>query len=43
MMVKAALRVLGLPAGPTRPPLVEATDEEVAALRRDLAAGGVAL
>jgi 4-hydroxy-tetrahydrodipicolinate synthase len=42
IMVKAALRLLGLPgAGPTRPPLVDATDDEVARLREDLAAGGV--
>lgn len=43
MMVKAALHALGLPAGPTRPPLVDATAEEVAQLRRQLAAGGLAL
>jgi 4-hydroxy-tetrahydrodipicolinate synthase len=41
MMVKAALHLLGLPAGPTRPPLVDATAEEVAQLRRDLATGGL--
>jgi 4-hydroxy-tetrahydrodipicolinate synthase len=43
IMVKAALRELGLPAGPVRPPLVDATPEQVAQLRRDLAAGGIAL
>jgi len=43
MMVKAALHALGLPAGPTRPPLVDATAEEVAQLREHLAAGGIAL
>ena len=43
MMVKAALQQLGLPAGPVRPPLVDATPEQVARLRADLAAGGVAL
>ena len=43
MMIKAALRELGLPAGPVRPPLVDATPEQVARLRADLAAGGVAL
>ncbi|SCX60079.1 dihydrodipicolinate synthase [Klenkia marina] len=43
MMVKAALHALGLPAGPTRPPLVDATAEEVAQLRRQLVAGGLAL
>lgn len=35
--VKAALRRHGLPAGPTRPPLADATDEQVATLRADLA------
>ena len=43
MMIKAALRELGLPAGPVRPPLVDATPEQVARLRKDLAAGGVHL
>src|SRR3954452_13843294 len=43
MMIKAALRELGLPAGPVRPPLVDATAEQVARLRADLSAGGVAL
>ena len=43
MMVKAALRELGLPAGPVRPPLVDATPAEVAQLRADLAAGGIPL
>jgi 4-hydroxy-tetrahydrodipicolinate synthase len=42
-MVKAALRELGLPAGPVRPPLVDATAEQLAQLRTDLAAGGVSL
>jgi 4-hydroxy-tetrahydrodipicolinate synthase len=32
-----------LPAGPVRPPLVDATPEQVAQLRRDLAAGGITL
>ena len=41
--VKAALRALGLPAGPVRPPLVDATPEQVEQLRADLAAGGVQL
>ena len=36
---KAALRDLGLPAGPVRLPLVDATAEEVATLRADLASG----
>src|SRR3954468_8128743 len=43
MMIKAALRELGLPAGPVRPPLVDAPPEQVARLRTDLAAGGVPL
>lgn len=43
IMVKAALNAQGLPAGPVRPPLVDATAEQVEQLRADLAAGGVAL
>ena len=43
ILVKAALRELGLPAGPVRPPLVDATQEQVAQLRLDLTAGGVQL
>jgi 4-hydroxy-tetrahydrodipicolinate synthase len=43
ILVKAALRELGLPAGPVRPPLVDATPEQVAQLRADLTAGGVVL
>jgi 4-hydroxy-tetrahydrodipicolinate synthase len=43
IMVKAALRELGLPAGPVRPPLVDATPEQVERLRADLTAGGVPL
>ncbi|HYH23770.1 MAG TPA: 4-hydroxy-tetrahydrodipicolinate synthase [Blastococcus sp.] len=41
--VKAALNALGLPAGPVRPPLIDATPEQIAQLRDDLAAGGVTL
>lgn len=41
ILVKAALRLLGLPGGPTRLPLVDATEEQVARLRTDLAAGGL--
>jgi 4-hydroxy-tetrahydrodipicolinate synthase len=37
----AALRELGLPAGAVRLPLVDATPEQVAVLRADLAAAGV--
>ena len=43
ILVKAALNALGLPAGPLRPPLVEATDDQLAQLRIDLADGGVDL
>jgi 4-hydroxy-tetrahydrodipicolinate synthase len=43
IMVKAALHVQGLPSGPVRPPLVDATPEQVEQLRADLTAGGVAL
>jgi 4-hydroxy-tetrahydrodipicolinate synthase len=43
ILTKAALRELGLPGGPVRPPLVDATPEQLAQLRTDLAAGGVSL
>jgi 4-hydroxy-tetrahydrodipicolinate synthase len=43
MMIKAALHLLGLPAGPVRPPLVDATPEQLAQLRLDLTAGGISL
>jgi 4-hydroxy-tetrahydrodipicolinate synthase len=43
IMTKAALRMLGLPGGPVRPPLTDATPEETELLRADLAAGGVKL
>ncbi len=42
IMAKAALRELGLPAGPVRLPLIDATADQVATLRADLAAAGVA-
>jgi 4-hydroxy-tetrahydrodipicolinate synthase len=42
-LVKAALQEFGLPAGPVRSPLADATPEERAALRADLLAGGVDL
>lgn len=41
VMTKAALAELGLPGGPVRLPLVDATPDQRAQLRRDLAAGGV--
>ena len=40
---KAALDLLGLPGGPVRPPLSDATPAEVDQLRTDLVAGGVKL
>jgi len=40
---KAALAMLGLPGGPVRPPLADATHAEVEQLRTDLVAGGVKL
>jgi 4-hydroxy-tetrahydrodipicolinate synthase len=43
ILVKAALAVRGLPAGPVRPPLVEATDVELAQLRADCADAGLEL
>jgi 4-hydroxy-tetrahydrodipicolinate synthase len=41
ILTKAALALAGLPGGPVRPPLVDATDAEIDALRADLAAAGV--
>lgn len=41
IMAKAALRELGLPAGPVRLPLVDASPAQVEVLRRDLALAGV--
>lgn len=43
ILVKAGLRELGLPAGPVRLPLVDATPEQVSVLREDLAQAGVPL
>lgn len=40
---KAALAMLGLPSGPVRPPLADATPAEIDRLRTDLVAGGVKL
>ncbi len=40
---KAALRLLGLPGGPVRLPLVDATAEQIDALRADCAAAGLEL
>ena len=41
IMTKAALGLLGLPGGPVRPPLPNATEAEIDRLRTDLEAGGV--
>jgi 4-hydroxy-tetrahydrodipicolinate synthase len=41
ILVKAGLRDRGLDVGPVRPPLVDATDHELAHLRDDLAAAGL--
>jgi len=43
IMTKAALRLAGLPAGPVRSPLVDATDAETDQLRTDLADAGFSL
>ena len=41
ILTKAALNLLALPGGAVRSPLVDATNEQIATLRADLAAGGV--
>jgi 4-hydroxy-tetrahydrodipicolinate synthase len=41
ILVKAGLAARGLPSGPVRPPLVDATPDEVEQLRADLAAAGL--
>jgi 4-hydroxy-tetrahydrodipicolinate synthase len=43
IMTKAALTLMGLPGGHTRLPLVDATSAQIAQLREDLRAGGVAI
>jgi 4-hydroxy-tetrahydrodipicolinate synthase len=43
ILVKAALALRGLPAGPVRPPMVAATDAELTQLREDCAAVGLDL
>jgi 4-hydroxy-tetrahydrodipicolinate synthase len=43
ILVKAALRLHAMPGGPVRPPLVDATPEEIATLRTDLAGAGIDL
>ncbi|MGN6610055.1 MAG: 4-hydroxy-tetrahydrodipicolinate synthase [Jatrophihabitans sp.] len=41
ILVKAGLRLGGFDPGPVRPPLVDATDAEIATLRNDLRAAGL--
>jgi 4-hydroxy-tetrahydrodipicolinate synthase len=41
ILTKAALRLAGLPAGPVRPPLVDATETQIAQLVADCAAAGL--
>jgi 4-hydroxy-tetrahydrodipicolinate synthase len=43
ILVKAAMNAKGLPAGPVRSPLVDATEAEVVQLRADCAAAGLEL
>ena len=43
MLVKAGLNAQGRPAGPVRPPLVDAGSAELEQLRQDAAAAGIAL
>ncbi|MEU9506568.1 4-hydroxy-tetrahydrodipicolinate synthase [Micromonospora sp. NPDC048170] len=43
ILVKAGLTAAGKPAGPVRPPLVDATGDEIAQLRADCAAAGLEL
>ncbi|GIH66531.1 MULTISPECIES: 4-hydroxy-tetrahydrodipicolinate synthase [Microbispora] len=43
IMVKAALKLVGQDAGYVRPPLVDATEEQITALREDLITGGLKL
>jgi 4-hydroxy-tetrahydrodipicolinate synthase len=41
ILVKAGLRLRDFDAGPVRPPLVDATEEQISRLREDLSAAGV--
>ncbi len=43
ILTKAALSLAGLPGGPVRPPLVDATEAQVDRLRADLSAAGFTL
>jgi 4-hydroxy-tetrahydrodipicolinate synthase len=41
ILVKAGLKLRGIPAGPVRAPLVDATEHEISHLKQDLAAAGL--
>lgn len=43
ILTKAAMNLMGLPGGTTRLPLVDATAEQIAQLRKDLTDGGLVL
>jgi 4-hydroxy-tetrahydrodipicolinate synthase len=43
ILTKAAMKLMGLPGGITRLPLVDATEAQIEQLRKDLTAGGVTL
>ncbi len=43
MLVKAGLNAQGRPAGPVRPPLVDASSDELQQLRQDAAAAGISI
>ncbi len=43
ILTKSAMNMMNLPGGTTRLPLVDATEEQIAQLRKDLIAGGVVL
>ena len=43
ILTKAAMKLMGLPGGTTRLPLVDATEAQIEQLRKDLTAGGVTL
>lgn len=43
ILTKAALNRVGQPAGPTRPPLVDATEAQVERLVADCAAAGLSI
>jgi 4-hydroxy-tetrahydrodipicolinate synthase len=43
ILTKAAMKLMGLPGGTTRLPLVDATEAQIEQLRKDLTAGGITL